>query len=86
MVGYQATNIYRIWLLMKKTVISTRDVIFDENETFNGNIESLRDDIRDLDLESIEHALREYESNVSDPTRDSRYERGAFDEDVAGIE
>jgi hypothetical protein len=36
LVGYDSTNIYRIWIPHKGTVISTRDVIFDETTFFDG--------------------------------------------------
>jgi hypothetical protein len=36
LVGYESTNIYRVWIPYKKKVISARDVIFDENEFFDG--------------------------------------------------
>jgi hypothetical protein len=36
LVGYESTNIYRVWIPHKKKVISARDVIFDENEFFDG--------------------------------------------------
>ena len=67
-------------------MILIRDIIFDKNKIFNRNIESLRDNIRDLDLESIKYILREYKSNISDLTRDSRYKRGVFNKDIASIE
>jgi hypothetical protein len=35
-----------------------RDVIFDEQETFDGNLESLRDDIREIDLEELAELLQ----------------------------
>ena len=35
LVGYDSTNIYRIWIPHKGTVISIRDVIFDEETFFN---------------------------------------------------
>ena len=31
MIGYESTNIYRIWISIKKKVVSVRDVIFDED-------------------------------------------------------
>ena len=40
LVGYDSTNIYRIWIPQQGKVISTRDVIFDENTFFDGKIES----------------------------------------------
>ena len=36
LVGYDSTNIYRIWIPHKGIVISTRDVIFDEETFFQG--------------------------------------------------
>ncbi len=36
LVGYNFTNIYRIWILYKGIIISTRDVIFDKKMFFNG--------------------------------------------------
>jgi hypothetical protein len=36
LIGYNSTNIYRIWILYKGIVISTRDVIFDKKTFFNG--------------------------------------------------
>ena len=61
MVGYAATNIYRIWIPHKGKVISVRDVIFNEDAIFDGNIEKLKNDVREASLESIELALKEYE-------------------------
>jgi hypothetical protein len=36
LVGYESTSIYRIWIPYKKKVISTRDVLFNEDEFFDG--------------------------------------------------
>jgi hypothetical protein len=36
LVGYESTNIFRVWIPHKKKVISTRDVIFDEEQFFDG--------------------------------------------------
>jgi len=35
LVGYDSTNIYRIWIPYKSIVISIRDVIFDEKTFFD---------------------------------------------------
>ena len=35
LVGYESTNIYRVWVPHKK-VVSVRDVIFNEDEVWNG--------------------------------------------------
>jgi hypothetical protein len=38
LVGYESTNIYRIWIPHKKKVISVRDVLFDEEERYDGKL------------------------------------------------
>jgi hypothetical protein len=39
LVGYQSTNIFRVWFPSRKTVISVRDVTFDESQRFSGSEE-----------------------------------------------
>jgi hypothetical protein len=57
LVGYDFTNIYRIWVPYQGKVISIRDVIFDEKSHFNGKRESLTDTlIREKD-ELIKKAI-----------------------------
>src|SRR5437667_8885279 len=51
LVGYTSSNIYRIWVLLLNKVISIRDVIFNEEEVFDGNLDHLKDDVREVDLE-----------------------------------
>jgi len=36
LIGYNSTNIYRIWILHKGIIISTRDVIFNKKTFFDG--------------------------------------------------
>jgi len=36
LVGYDSTNIYRIWIPYKGIVISTRDIIFNKKTFFDG--------------------------------------------------
>jgi hypothetical protein len=45
LVGYNSTNIYRIWILYKGIIISTRDVIFDKKTFFNGKREDILEDL-----------------------------------------
>ncbi len=42
LVGYDSTNVYRIWNPVFNRVIRTRDVIFDEKTVFDGDIEAAR--------------------------------------------
>ncbi|EAQ91982.1 hypothetical protein CHGG_00217 [Chaetomium globosum CBS 148.51] len=57
LIGYQSSNIYRVWVPSLNRVISTRDVIFNEDEFFSGNVEQLRDDLRILNEEDLKKAL-----------------------------
>jgi hypothetical protein len=41
LVGYNSTNIYRVWIPYTRRIISTRNVIFDESKFFNGRKEHL---------------------------------------------
>jgi len=45
LVGYNAASIYRIWVPKLGRVVSTRDVIFNEDEGFNGNLDDEDDDL-----------------------------------------
>jgi len=45
LVGYDSTNIYRIWIPHKGIVISTRDVIFNEKTFFDGKRIDLTEDL-----------------------------------------
>ena len=38
LIGYSSSNIYCVWISAQNKVISTRDVIFNEDEFFNGNV------------------------------------------------
>jgi hypothetical protein len=53
LVGYQSTNIYRIWIPSMAKVVSTRDVVFDEETVFNGKTEDLMDNLMHNTLEEI---------------------------------
>ena len=50
LVGYELTNIYRVWIPIKKKVVSVRDVIFDEDTIWDGKpIPYTSDNIKELD-------------------------------------
>ena len=57
LVGYRSSNIYEIWNPLTHKVISTRDVAFNEELFFSGNIDELRDDLRTLDEEALRKKL-----------------------------
>jgi len=51
LIGYNSTNIYRIWILYKGIIISTRDVIFNKKTFFNGKqMDILKDLHAKLDM------------------------------------
>ena len=53
LVGYQSTNIYRIWIPLMAKVISTRDVVFNEEAVFNSKTMDLMDNLMHNTLEEI---------------------------------
>ena len=54
LIGYESTNIYRTWVPHKKKVVSVRDVIFNEEEVWDGKpIQRTPDEIKEMD-EAIE--------------------------------
>lgn len=65
LVGYESTNIYRIWLPRGDKVIRTRDVIFNEKEFFSGNrsewLEQSKDDFIHVSLEEFNKMVSDIE-------------------------
>jgi hypothetical protein len=53
LVGYQSTNIYRIWIPSIAKVVSTQDVVFNKETVFNGKTEDLIDNLMHNTLEEI---------------------------------
>jgi hypothetical protein len=65
-VGYESTNIYRVWIHHKKKVISARDVLFDEDEFYDGKpIRLTAEPISELD-EAIEMVEVPPDANLED--------------------
>jgi transposase InsO family protein len=67
LVGYDSTNIYRVWIPHKGIVISTRDVRFDERTFFDGKIKHLTDElIAELDtlIEQIKLPVTQAQNEV----------------------
>jgi len=58
LVGYDSSNIYRIWNPGTNQVVRTRDVIFDEQQVFPGNKEDLAQDLSQVDLEELKRWLQ----------------------------
>ncbi|CCE34925.1 uncharacterized protein CPUR_08864 [Claviceps purpurea 20.1] len=58
LVGYSSSNIYRIWIPSLAKVISTRDVVFDEQTIFDGKIEDMTEDLMHATPEEIAMQIR----------------------------
>jgi hypothetical protein len=82
LVGYRSSNIYRIWIPSLGKVISTRDVVFDEDSVFDGRIEDLRDSLMHNTLDEIATHVR----NIELPTPTQPPETQSFYEDEATAE
>ena len=57
LVGYNSTNIFRIWNPVVNKVVATRDVVFNEKEIFNGDLQSLKDDCIHIRLKDLQKLL-----------------------------
>lgn len=73
LVGYQSTNTYRIWLPRENKVIVTRDVTFNEDEFFSGDLNEFKDELLKVSSEAYESLIEKitYEnaSELSEYTR-----------------
>ena len=57
LVGYDSTNIFWIWNPKLGVVVSARDVIFNEDEVFDGNLDKLRNDLATTTIDEIAELL-----------------------------
>ena len=83
LVGYRSSNIYRIWVPSMAKVISTRDVIFDEESTFNGKTEDLTSNLMNSTLDEIATWMKSVE--LPEPTHEEP-ETQTFYEDTTLLE
>ncbi|KAF9733719.1 polyprotein [Paraphaeosphaeria minitans] len=87
LIGYQSTNIYRIWIPSMAKVISTRDVVFDEETVFNGKTEDLMDNLMHNTLEEIATWVRTVElpgTQSQQPETETFYEDDTTQEETPG--
>lgn len=66
LVGYNSTNIYRIWNLATNRVIITRDILFNKSEFFSGDIQHIKDDLLHITTKEIEVLLHLVQIQTSD--------------------
>ena len=57
--GYESTNIYRIWNPKTNDIVRVRDVSFNEDELFSGSLEQFKDDLLSVTNEEMEALLKE---------------------------
>jgi hypothetical protein len=83
LVGYDSTNIYRIWNPVTNSIVRTRDVTFNENEVFPGTVEGLKNDLAHVDLERLKTIISRF-SEADDTLPDiAPAERAAPENEVA---
>lgn len=66
LVGYESTNIYRVWNPKVNKVIATRDVTFNEEERFSGDLAQLKDDLLHINQEEVTRLLNNFEEPEAD--------------------
>ena len=96
LVGYDSTNIFRIWIPHKGEVISTRDVLFDEHTFFNGKSEVSGQIIAEMDslvarvrlpeILATNERLLEEDEEVLEPADDLEEESEEPDEGVSAFD
>ena len=60
LLGYDSTNVYRVWVPMKNSIVRIRDVIFDEDTTFSGRLEDMKEDIKEMSLDQLSQLLQKF--------------------------
>ena len=76
LVGYNSSNIYRIWNPATNQVVSIRDVVFDETQVYPGTFEKVKEDVAQVDLEELARWLIAIEKEEQD-----QFELGSDEED-----
>lgn len=76
LVGYSSTNIYRIWNPQTNKVINTRDVTFNEDEIFKGDIEALKNDGLHIQLNELQRLL----TTIEEPDLENQLPSGIVED------
>ena len=76
LIRYKSTKIYRILNSHTNKIINTRDVIFNEDEFFSGDIDSMKDDMLHITTEEIQALLQSVQTTngSSEPSATSQEE------------
>jgi len=57
LIGYDFINIYYVWNLKLNRVIRVRDVTFNEDKFYNGNLNNFKDDLLNVIKEEIDKLI-----------------------------
>ena len=67
LVGYRSSNIYQLRIPgSRNQVISTRDVVLNEDQVFDGNFKSICDDLHEVDPLQLEQMINNAISDTDD--------------------
>ena len=67
LIGYDSTNVYKIWNPIRNEIFRTRDVVFNEKECFNGNLQQMKNDYLYIGLDELANLLIKICSSI-DPS------------------
>ncbi|KAL3708720.1 hypothetical protein TMatcc_006704 [Talaromyces marneffei ATCC 18224] len=87
LVGYDSTNVYRIWNPSTGNIIRARDVIFNEDEGFTRDIQQIKDDLLSVTTEDLTNLLSKVDISLESENADDftnlldEMEDVIFDED-----
>src|ERR1700730_7563158 len=78
LVGYDSTNIFRIWIPSQEKVISTRDVTFDERKRYDPSIESQESPIPVEIVDTIEIPQIQELDDTNEAREDENLDTGTY--------
>ncbi|KJZ72743.1 hypothetical protein HIM_07935 [Hirsutella minnesotensis 3608] len=81
LIGYTSSNVYRVWIPSLNRIISTRDVIFDEDQVFDGTLETLILDVKEADLDELAQTLQRISLPNSTSNQGSQQDSNYFEID-----
>ena len=85
LIGYDSTNMYKIWNPIRNEIFRTRDVVFNEKECFNGNLQQMKNDCLHIGLDELADLLIKICSSTNpSPTSNELLEPNL--EDVSGLD
>ncbi|EED11485.1 hypothetical protein TSTA_007750 [Talaromyces stipitatus ATCC 10500] len=64
LVGYDSTNVYRIWNPSTGRIVRARDVIFNKDEVFSEDIQDIKDDLLHVSVEELTILLNKIDIQV----------------------